>query len=305
MKVPLHCRAAAGHAEELIRKLKIADLPVDPIGIARQHGIEVKAKPSSSPGVSGFLMKVGDTFGIMYATHIRNDGFIRFTVAHELGHYFLPGHPDKLFPAGDGLHESRSGFVSRDHHEEEADHFAAALLMPTTLFNKAMNDAGEGFAAIDRLASLCKTSITATAIRFAMYSPDPVAVVISSGRNIEYCFMSEVLRDLRGITWIRKGDALPSQSETYRFNSDASNVAAGSKAEARRRRPSPTVVRTGQRTARHFAPPHRHCRPTGERRMRNDRPSTCLSCRRASPSWSRWTPDSILTCCATSSTSRS
>lgn len=102
-------------------------------------------------------MKVGDTFGIMYATHIRNDGFIRFTVAHELGHYFLPGHPDKLFPAGDGLHESRSGFVSRDHHEEEADHFAAALLMPTTLFNKAMNDAGEGFAAIDRLASLCKT----------------------------------------------------------------------------------------------------------------------------------------------------
>ncbi|GIK23628.1 MAG: hypothetical protein BroJett005_30420 [Ignavibacteriota bacterium] len=232
MKVPLHCRAAAGHAEELIRKLKIADLPVDPIDIARQHGIEVKAKPSSSPGVSGFLMKVGDTFGIMYATHIRNDGFIRFTIAHELGHYFLPGHPDKLFPAGDGLHESRSGFVSRDQHEEEADHFAAALLMPTTLFSKAMHDAGEGFAAIDRLASLCKTSITATAIRFAMYSPDPVAVVISSGRSIEYCFMSEVLRDLRGITWIRKGDALPSQSETYRFNSDASNVAAGSKAEA-------------------------------------------------------------------------
>jgi Zn-dependent peptidase ImmA (M78 family) len=121
----------------------------------------------------------------MYATHIKNEGFIRFTVAHELGHYFLPGHPETLFPDGHGTHASRSGFVSRGPIEEEADHFAATLLMPEALFVAASNDADVGFAAIDSLATQCKTSITATAIRYATYAESAVAVVVSSGRNID------------------------------------------------------------------------------------------------------------------------
>lgn len=168
----------------------------------------------------------------MYATHIKNEGFIRFTVAHELGHYFLPGHPERLFPNGQGTHESRSGFMSRDQTEEEADHFAAALLMPTKLFTHALENAGEGFAAIDVLASLCKTSITSTAIRFAAHSPDPVAIIVSNGPKIEYCFMSEVLRDLPGIKWIRKGELVPKGTETYGFNADSSKITSGAKAEA-------------------------------------------------------------------------
>lgn len=232
MKIPLHCQAAANYAEQLVRKLGIASLPVDPFAIAKDHDIEVQPKPSPSPGVSGFLVKVGDVFGIMYATHIRNEGFVRFTVAHELAHYFLPGHPEKLFPDGKGTHQSRSGFVNRDKTEEEADHFAAALLMPSTHFLKALYEAGEGFSAIDHLASLCKTSITATAIRFAIHSPDPVAVIVSSGRTIDYCFLSNALRDIPGINWIRKGELVPNQSETCDFNSDKAKVASGAKAEA-------------------------------------------------------------------------
>jgi hypothetical protein len=232
MKTSLHCQTAAHHAEELISKLGFASLPINPFDIARNHDIEVLSKTSSSPGVSGFLVKVGDVFGIMYATHIINEGFIRFTVAHELGHYFLPGHPAKLFPHGQGTHESRSGFVSRDQTEEEADHFAAALLMPTALFTEALNGAGEGFVAIDHLASLCKTSITATAIRFATHSPDPVAVIVSHGRTIDYCFLSDALREIRGMDWIRKGEHVPTKSETHTFNSDKTKVAAGVKSEA-------------------------------------------------------------------------
>ena len=232
MRIPLHCRTAAAHAEELVRTLKFAALPIDPFAIAKDRQIEVQPKPSSSPGISGFLVKVDDTFGIMYATHIKNEGFIRFTVAHELGHYFLPGHPEKLFPNGGGTHQSRSGFVSRDQTEEEADHFAASLLMPSHLFMQALDGAGEGFAAIDSLASLCKTSITSTAIRFATHSPDPVAIIVSNGPKIEYCFMSEVIRDLPGINWIRRGELVPKGTATHSFNADKSSVAAGAKAEA-------------------------------------------------------------------------
>lgn len=229
MKAPLHCRTAAHAAEQLVQKLGIGQLPVHPFKIAKDHDIEIQSKPSSKPGVSGFLMKVGDVFGIMYATHIKNEGFINFTVAHELAHYFLPGHPERLFPAGQTLHESRSGFVTRDPIEEEADHFAASLLMPTQLFSRALDDAGEGFAAIDNLASLCKTSITSTAIRFAIQSPDPVAVIVSSGQRIDYCFMSESIRDLPGISWIRKGEIIPRGTATHTFNSDKHKVESGAK----------------------------------------------------------------------------
>jgi len=46
---------------------------------------------------------------------------------------------------------------------------------------------------------------------------------VSSGRQIDYCFMSDRIRDLRGITWIKKGDPLPSGT-TLEFNDDSSNI---------------------------------------------------------------------------------
>lgn len=231
MKVPLHCVEAAHCAEQVVRQHEIRSLPVDPFAIAAKNEIIVQAKPSSLPGVSGFLMKSGDTFGIMHASHIKNEGFVRFTVAHELGHYFLPGHPESLFPSGNGIHQSRSGFICHDQTEEEADHFAATLLMPPPLFSEAMEEAGHGFPAIASLASQCKTSLTATAIRFANHSPDPVAVIVSKGTKVEYCFLSDVLRDLRGVTWLRKGSLLPQHSETYAFNSNSENATIAATAE--------------------------------------------------------------------------
>jgi len=217
-------RAEAEHAAvQVVKDCGFTAFPICPFEIAKKHDIHVEAKQSSKPGVSGFLLRVGNVFGIRYAQHIQNEGFIRFTVAHELGHYFLPGHPEKLFPNGDGLHESKSGFISGDPFERQADCFAGALLMPDTLFSKAVDNAGTGFSAIEKLAKQCKTSITSTAIRFTQFTDEAVAVIVSSGRQIDYCFMSDRIRDLRGITWIKKGDPLPSGT-TLEFNDDSSNI---------------------------------------------------------------------------------
>ncbi len=217
-------RAEAEHAAvQVVKDCGFTAFPICPFEIANKHDIHVEAKQSSKPGVSGFLMRVGNVFGIRYAQHIQNEGFIRFTVAHELGHYFLPGHPEKLFPHGDGLHESKSGFISGDPLERQADCFAGALLMPATLFGKAVDGAGTGFSAIEKLAKQCKTSITSTAIRFTQFTDEAVAVIVSNGQQIDYCFMSDRIRDLDGITWIKKGDRLPS-GITLDFNGDSSNI---------------------------------------------------------------------------------
>jgi len=232
MVLKLKFQETENEANLLIQRLNITSLPVCPFYIAKEYGIEVQPKDSDKPGVSGFLMRQGDSFGIMYATHIRNEGFIRFTVAHELGHYFLPEHPEYLFPNGDGIHMSRSGFISNDTCEKQADHFAKSLLMPDNLFLTALREAGEGFAALKSLATKCKTSITATAIRFTQLVEDPVAVIMSSGNKIEWCFVSEALIQIKNLQRLNKGSLIPPGSATSEFNQNQTNVLQGKQAEA-------------------------------------------------------------------------
>jgi hypothetical protein len=96
--------------------------------------------------------------------------------------------------------------------------------MPEARFRKEIDSTGQGFAAIERLTKIFQTSITATAIRYAKFTEDAVAVIVSNGRQIDYCFMSDRIHDLRGITWIRKGDFLPNGTATASFNADPANV---------------------------------------------------------------------------------
>jgi hypothetical protein len=219
-------------AERLLRdELKIASLPVDPMAIARDRGILLEEMPSTSDGVSGMLIRLNNDFAIGYATHIKSPGFRRFSVGHELGHYFLPGHVDAVLPAGTVQHTSNSGFVSDDRYELEADHFAAGLLMPSALFTAVMRHAGDGLDAIDILAGRCITSLTATAIRYQQLTSEAVAVIQSKGGRIEFCFLSDRLRRLKPRRWLRKGDALPKGSVTLRLNADPTKIAKAERAD--------------------------------------------------------------------------
>jgi hypothetical protein len=222
--------AASLQAEQVVRERRISAFPVDPLAIARDLDIEVMAKPASAKGVSGMLLRVGDSYGIAYATHIDSPGFQRFSIAHELGHYFLPGYLDAVLGDRD-VHESHAGFGSTDRYELEADHFAAALLMARRLFSAALRRAGDGIVAIERLAGICVTSLIATAIRYTQCTSDPVAIVVSTGGSIDYCFMSDALRDHDGIDWIRKRRAVPRTAPTFAFNSDPNKVRRAARIE--------------------------------------------------------------------------
>ena len=216
--------------EDFAQEHGCTSLPIDPIGIAENKlGIVVQPLPPENDGVSGMLVYDNASFGILYATFLNSDGFKNFSVAHELGHYSIPGHPETLLE--NGKHLSRAGFSSPIQAEIEADHFAAALLMPAYLFDPEINKNQSGLHAVEALARACETSLTATAIRYAQRSPDPVAVVVSEGQIIRYCFMSDEFREINGLVWIKKGDPLPGNTVTSRFNSRDSNVFNSVKAE--------------------------------------------------------------------------
>lgn len=217
-------------AEEVVRKLGISRLPVDPTAIAQRLDIEVRPKPAHAKGASGMLLRVGNTYGIAYSTHIDNAGFWNFSIAHELGHYYLPGHIDAVLADGN-IHESHAGFLSGDRFEMEADHFAAGLLMPRTLFTEAMRTAGDGLQAIEGLAGTCRTSLTATAIRYAQFSHDPMAIIVSTADKVSFCFMSESLKETDGLNWVRKGQSLPKNTATFAFNQDSQRVRQADRTE--------------------------------------------------------------------------
>jgi hypothetical protein len=191
-------------AEKFLRDEGITKLPVDPFAIARSRDIVVEPKPDTAEGVSGMLLRYGNTFCILYATHISSEGFQRFSVGHELGHFFLDGHIDHVLSKND-THFSHAGFVTADSFELEADHFAAGLLMPSTPFKREIVRCEPGLSAVLEVAKICRTSRTATAIRYAETTEDAVAVIVSTGRVIDYCFLSDTMKSLPELKWLRKG----------------------------------------------------------------------------------------------------
>lgn len=218
--------------EELAERY-CSKLPVDPFHIANQLDIAVEPLPSDRKTVSGTLVYVESEnetiFGIQYATYIDSRGFQNFCVAHELGHFSIPNHPEKILI--NGIHESNAGFASGDRCEQEADHFAAGLLMPAFLFDPIIDKVQSGLKAIELLAGTCGTSLPATAIRYAQRSPDRVAIIVSEGCYVRYCFMSDEMKEMSGLSWIKKNSSLPRDTVTFSFNQSKDNILQAVRAE--------------------------------------------------------------------------
>lgn len=220
--------------ERKARELGYDAFPIDPFEIAEGEGIELCPKKPDQVGVSGGILFVGDDVAIFYSTDIASVGFQRFTVAHELGHYFLEGHPAAIAKVGPA-HVSRAGFTEGSQAIEiEADHFASGLLLPTSLVQRHLGDRQIGLEGIETLAEASLCSLTACAIRAAGCSPYPMAIIVSSGEEVRYAFMSDGFKQLGTLAYLRKGASLP-DTLTRRFNEDEANVLAGRRACAETR----------------------------------------------------------------------
>lgn len=203
-------------------KFGFSAFPVDPRQLAAKRGITIEAKPLKD--CYGCLLRQGDHFGIAYSSSLANEGMINFTIGHELGHYFLEGHAEALFPGGAGLHQSAGPFKSADPREREADHFAVGLLLPEALFVKELRRSDGGLEAVKSLAELCKTSLTATAIRYATLAEDPVAIIVATNGSVDFCFLSVPLREHRGLVWQPKGTKIPKDTPTAKLTADSTAI---------------------------------------------------------------------------------
>lgn len=221
--------AKAGRcAEEILQEHSIKSFPIDLVALAKKE--DIACHPAKFTGCSGCLICEADAFTLLFRDDYTT-GFQRFTIAHELGHYFLDGHVQLLFPQGGGEHRSALNYRGKPLHEREADEFAANLLMPRDQFASALGGkTGRGLPAIEELAAHFQTSLTSTAIRYAQLCDVEVAIIVSSGEEVDYCFLSESMKRICP-TWSLKGHPVPSMSTTHEFNRAESNVLGGLREE--------------------------------------------------------------------------
>lgn len=215
--------------EEIARRHGMTTLPVDPFLIAAAEGIHVRSLPADERGASGVFLMMGTEAAILYRAAPRNPGFERFSVAHELGHYFLDDHPQMILDQG-GRHSSNAGFKGRKSAlEVEADQFAAALLMPAGPVRALLAELPVGLDAILALRDRADVSIRAAAIACARHADRPVAIIVSQGQQIDYAFLSSSFRRLGRLPHPRKGQPLPA-TVTAGFNSDPQSIGLGRRA---------------------------------------------------------------------------
>jgi len=207
-------------AVRVLNEYQISKLPIDPKLIAKKANILVEPNTNCEKGVSGMLLRNGENYCIIYATYLENQGFENFSIAHELGHYFLEGHFDKIFQYGK-IHKSTADFISDNEIERQADTFAASLLMPENLFKDHLTEYGKGMTCIEAMSKLCNTSLTATAIRYAELTENKVVVIISTNGIIDYCRISNAVFDLRDIEIPKKGDRIPKGTATERISGNS------------------------------------------------------------------------------------
>jgi hypothetical protein len=220
-------KMATQRGEQIAAEYGFASFPVRPLEIAGKADIAVEAKPAEVKGVSGAMIFADGNALIIYSRAFNNVGFENFSISHELGHYFLSGHPEQIIKQG-GRHFSRANFTEALPIELEADHFAAGLLLPSRLTEKFLVKRQVGLEGVLGLADEAECSRTAAAIRAAQCSSYPIAVIVSQGEQVAYAFLSDSFKELGKLAWLKKGSPLPS-GLTRSFNANASNVLSAKK----------------------------------------------------------------------------
>ncbi|ATD82415.1 MULTISPECIES: ImmA/IrrE family metallo-endopeptidase [Desulfovibrio] len=214
---------AKNFAEKVLEENELLELPVDIELLASKNQIVVDKMPDSiaSKSIYGALLITDNNPVIFYSTLINNIGFQRFTVAHELGHFFLDGHIEALINTN-GLHLSESDFCSKNKFEFEADSFAAGLLMPEKLCKKIIGQEEDGWAAIKLLAKTTMSSYTAAAIRYIDFSSAPSAIIVSLNGIIQYSFCTRTFSKYGNLLF--RGMKLPTSSLSHSIASSASTT---------------------------------------------------------------------------------
>ena len=125
-------KSAEASAIEMREKTIVADegvtkLPVDLEKIAEDLGVKI-TYADLKPNIDGFILKEAGKEACIYVNQNHDEHRKRFTIAHELGHFW--SHKDEDGEYGYVDYRDEMSSTGKDPKERYANSFAAELLMP-------------------------------------------------------------------------------------------------------------------------------------------------------------------------------
>lgn len=172
-------------AEEVVGRLRLG-APIDPFEVARDERQCLRVKGGDFRDRFDGQLEYHRTKGrflLFYNTKYdaglptgRHHPRTRFSIGHELGHYFLDRHRAHFLKGGES-HGSVSERYSDIEMEREADAFASGLLLPGKLLRPVVNREELSIDRIVEIAGEFNTSLVSTALRSVQLSDYPCAVV--------------------------------------------------------------------------------------------------------------------------------
>lgn len=177
-----------------MRDLGIRELPIPLKKIVEEFEIDYR-EDFLSGGFDGCLIRTPAKTGMLINKNITYLPRKRFTIAHELGHYCIPGHSRSIYEC---TAEDITRFRSYKREETEANRFAAELLMPERFFlgdlKKIIQPSLEeiSFLANEKY----QTSLTATVLRFVQLTVEKCAAFLVENEEVKWAFPSRAARKL-------------------------------------------------------------------------------------------------------------
>jgi Zn-dependent peptidase ImmA (M78 family) len=131
-----------------------------------------------------------EDFGLIKInSSIKETGIKNFTIAHEIGHFWISR--DRKIRKHGCTTDNISSFKTSNKAEQEANEFAAELLMHKPWFSDFVRHREINMDLIKELANYFNVSLTAAAIRYAEIGKYPVAVIMSKDDKVAWSYINE------------------------------------------------------------------------------------------------------------------
>ncbi len=170
--------------------------PVQLSDLGEKIGLEIREVASN--GFDGALVRIANQpTGVIAVRKNMPPSRKRFTIAHEIGHFVLPGHDDEsricgeeeIERAGDDQDDVEPGGEADSLLEQAANEFASELLMPSPVIRRIVMRLGISIDTCELIGKLFQVSLTAAATRCveedeAQYNGS--ALVVSKSQVVKY-----------------------------------------------------------------------------------------------------------------------